>query len=109
MKGKKKKRELVKDDYKELDMLGYGIDKDDALEMFLPFHIIDIEQCKEMVTVTIGADDPQDLLTEGVREFAKNKAEFKLNAPSILINESDVIVNGQNELPFKSFTFKNIE
>ncbi|MBA2876242.1 hypothetical protein [Thermaerobacillus caldiproteolyticus] len=98
---------MVQDDYKELDMLEYGID-DDALNMFLPFYIIDIVKCEEMdiVTVLIGADNPQDLLTDDVREFAKNKAEFKLNAASNLINESDVIVNGQNELPFKLFTFQ---
>lgn len=60
----------------------------------------------EIAVGQIGADDPQDLLSGDVREFANNNAEFKLISSSKLINELDVIVNGQNEIPFKLFTFQ---
>ena len=104
----RKKTNSMDNDYKELDFIGYGMDKDDALDHYLPYRLIEIAKLKKMdiAVVQIGADDPQDLLSSDVIEFAKDKAEFKLKSSSKLINESDVIVNGQNELPFKLFTFR---
>lgn len=108
---KKRKNDVPKplnDDYKELDYMGYRMDKDDALEKFLPYHVVDIVKFKrtDIVSVLMGTYEPIILLEDDVREFAKEKAEFKLKSRCDFINESDVIVNGQGELAYRLFTFK---
>ncbi|WP_164667473.1 hypothetical protein [Virgibacillus doumboii] len=96
----------MKDDYEELDYLGHGMDKDAGLDAFLPYRVVDIINKESTITVTVGADDPNDLLGEGVLELAREKAEFKRNAPCILLIKTPVITNGQNELTYQSFTFR---
>lgn len=66
----------------------------------MPYRVIDSKRIKDVVKIWIGADDPQELLSDEVRVFAKEKAEFKFNARSLQINESEVIVKGQNKLPY---------
>lgn len=74
----------------------------------LPYHVVEIVKFKHMdiVVVLVGTYEPIVLLNDEVREFAKDKAEVKLNSRCDLINESDVIVNGQGELAYRLFTFK---
>lgn len=100
----------MKDEYSELDYLGYGMDKDDVLNNLLPYRMLELTKFKhaDFVVVMMTADEPIILLEQkyDVREFAKEKAEFKLKGPCELISESDIIVNGQNNPPLQFYTFR---
>lgn len=97
---------LFEGEHKELDFLGYGMDKDDALDFLLPYQLIERKEKDNTVTVVVGADDPEDLLSDGSFDFAIEKAEFILNGPAILLNKTEVMVNGQNELPRVTYVFQ---
>jgi hypothetical protein len=52
------------------------------------------------------SDDPYELLKDEARDFAKEKADGEINSCCKFVDESLVIENGQNEHPFRLFTFR---
>jgi hypothetical protein len=108
---KKKKAKSLKDNDQEVTPLEESLDREDALELFLPYRLIELAMLKHtgFIVVVIGADDPCDLERREVLDFAKEQAESKLKSSCDFIDVSDVIVNGQNVLPLRLFTFRKIQ
>ncbi|PLR98487.1 hypothetical protein [Bacillus sp. T33-2] len=67
--------------------------------------LIQIVKEDSKIKVVLGADNPQDLLSEETAQFAKDKAELKFNRPFHMAAVSDVTVRGQNELAYREYYF----
>jgi hypothetical protein len=103
-----KEEKSLNENEQEVSPLKERLGKEDALKIFLPYRIIELVNLKHtgFVVVVMGADDPCDLERREVLDFAKEQAKSKLKSSCDFINVSDVIVNGQNALPLRLFTFR---